>query len=167
MDWAAHLKHLQTVFQEFDANAVISEPVLICLFRNGLRPSIRAQAEQKDHWKDTWDQAIKKAITTKTKAALKLPLWVREMDACCPQSHCFVSKPIKGYIRDQGSLPFCPQEARTILPYCFEQAKTLERLRRDHQKDRHDKKRCHCSPRGSRPQGSIPSTEVNTTKIPA
>ena len=45
MDWAAHLEHLQTVFREFDANTVISEPVLICLFRHGLRPSIRAQAE--------------------------------------------------------------------------------------------------------------------------
>ena len=42
MDWAAHLEHLQTVFREFDADTVISEPVLIRLFRDGLRPSIRA-----------------------------------------------------------------------------------------------------------------------------
>ena len=42
MDWAVHLEHLQTVLREFDANAVISEPVLIRLFRDGLRPSIRA-----------------------------------------------------------------------------------------------------------------------------
>ena len=49
MDWSAHLGHLQTVLWEFDANAVISEPVLIRLFCNGLRPSICAQAEQKVH----------------------------------------------------------------------------------------------------------------------
>ena len=42
MDWAAHLKHLQTVFREFDTDAVISELDLIRLFRDGLRPSIRA-----------------------------------------------------------------------------------------------------------------------------
>ena len=73
MDWAAHLEHLQTVFREFDADTVISEPVLIRLFRNGLRPSIRAQAEQEGRRKDTWDQAIKKAITAEAKAALNLP----------------------------------------------------------------------------------------------
>ena len=53
MDWAAHLEHLQTVLREFDADAVISEPVLIRLFRNGLRPSIRAQAKQEGRRKDT------------------------------------------------------------------------------------------------------------------
>ena len=41
MDRAAHLEHLQTVFQEFDTDVVILEPVLIRLFCNGLRPSIR------------------------------------------------------------------------------------------------------------------------------
>ena len=55
MDWPAHLEHLQTIFHKFDANAVISEPVLICLFCNSLRPSICAQAEQKDCQKYTWD----------------------------------------------------------------------------------------------------------------
>ena len=74
MDWAAHLEHLQTVLREFDADVVISEPVLIRLFRDGLRPSIRAQAEQKGRRKDTWDQAIKKAITAGAKAALNLLL---------------------------------------------------------------------------------------------
>ena len=39
MDCADHLEHLQTVLRKFDANVVISEPVLIRLFRNGLRPS--------------------------------------------------------------------------------------------------------------------------------
>ena len=45
MDWAAHLEHLQTVFRKLDANIVILEPILIRLFRNGLRPSIRAQTK--------------------------------------------------------------------------------------------------------------------------
>ena len=42
IDWAAYLEHLQTVLREFDADALILEPVLIRLFRNSLRPSIRA-----------------------------------------------------------------------------------------------------------------------------
>ena len=75
MDWAAHFEHLQTVLREFDANTVILEPVLIRLFRDGLKPSIRAQAKQKVCQNDTWDQAIKKAITAEAKAALNLLLW--------------------------------------------------------------------------------------------
>ena len=74
MDWAAHLEHLQTVFRKFDANSVISEPVLIRLFRDGFKPFIRAQVEEKDCQKNTWDQAIKKTITVEAKAALNLPL---------------------------------------------------------------------------------------------
>ena len=42
MDWAAHLEQLQTVFRKLDINAMILEPVLIRLFRDGLRSSIRA-----------------------------------------------------------------------------------------------------------------------------
>ena len=53
MDWAAHLEHLQTILQEFDTNAVISEPVLIRLFCNGLRSSICTQAEHEGCQKDT------------------------------------------------------------------------------------------------------------------
>ena len=55
MDWAAHLEYLQTVLWEFNTNAVISEPVFIRLFCNGLRPSICTQAKQKVCQKDTWD----------------------------------------------------------------------------------------------------------------
>ena len=46
MDRAAHLKNLQIVLHKFNANAVILEPVLICLFRDGLMPSICTQAKQ-------------------------------------------------------------------------------------------------------------------------
>ena len=46
MNWAAHFEHLQTVLQEFNADVVILESVWIRLFRDGLRPSIRAQSEQ-------------------------------------------------------------------------------------------------------------------------
>ena len=47
MDWRTYLKHSQTVLHKSDANAVISKPVSIRLFRNGLRPFTRAQAKQK------------------------------------------------------------------------------------------------------------------------
>ena len=115
---------------------VISEPVLIRLFCDGFRPSIYAQAKQKDCQKDTCNQVIKKVITTEPKAALNLALWVREIDTCCPQGHRSVSKSIKDHTQDQGSLLFCPQEARNMPPHHSKQAETLERPHQDHQKDR-------------------------------
>ena len=51
--------------------------------------------------------------------------------------------------------------------HCFERAETSERLRRDHQKGRHNGNCRDCGPRGSRPQGSTPATGVNTTKTSA
>ena len=45
MDWAAYLEHLQTVLWKFDTDTVISELVLIRLFRDSLRPSIYTQAK--------------------------------------------------------------------------------------------------------------------------
>ena len=105
---------------------------MIRLFRNGLKPSIRAQAKQEGRQKDTWDQAIKKAIMAEAKAALNLPLWVREMDARCPQGYCSASKPTEDHIKDQDSFLFCPQEAQTMPPHHSKRAETLERPRQDH-----------------------------------
>ena len=53
MNCVAHLEHLQTILQEFNANSVILEPILIYLFHDVLRPSICAQAEQEGPQKNT------------------------------------------------------------------------------------------------------------------
>ena len=164
MDWAGHLEYLQTIFREFDANAVISEPVLIRLFRNGLRPSIFAQAKKEGCQKNTLDQAIKKAITAEAKAALNLLLWVREMDACCPKGYYSALKPIKDHTRDRASLSFRFQEARAMPSHRSKPTKT-KRPCQDHQKGRHNRNCRDCSPCGSRPQSSTSATGVNTTKI--
>ena len=51
---------------------VISEPILIRLFCNGLRSSICAKDEENGRQKETWEKAIKKTITAKAKTALNL-----------------------------------------------------------------------------------------------
>ena len=40
MDWPTYLKYLQIVIKEFDLAAVPNKEVLICYFRDGLRPFI-------------------------------------------------------------------------------------------------------------------------------
>ena len=67
MDWAAYLKHLQTIVRGFNADMVISEPVPISLFYNSLWLSIHILAKQNGCQTDTYKQAIKKTIIAETK----------------------------------------------------------------------------------------------------
>ena len=84
IDWAAHLEHLQTVLKEFDPAAAPTEEVLICYFCDGLRPSIRAQTDERGQDLDTWEEAIEKAIDAEAKAACQPQSLMKEMDNCCP-----------------------------------------------------------------------------------
>ena len=45
LDWAAYLKHLQAVLQEFDPGAAPNERIMIRCFLEDLKPSIRAQID--------------------------------------------------------------------------------------------------------------------------
>ena len=53
IDWAGHLKHLQTMLKEFDLAAGPNEELLICYFPNGLRLSIWAQSNKQGQDLDT------------------------------------------------------------------------------------------------------------------
>ena len=89
MDWAAHLKQLQTVLKEFDPAAAPNEEVLICYFCNGLRPSIWAQSNKRGWDLDIWEETIKKAIDVEAKRAYQPQFLMKEMVSCCPQYHRF------------------------------------------------------------------------------
>ena len=54
-DWASHLEHLQSILLEFDADAAPEESDLIRFFREGLKPSIKAQMEQRGRELDSWE----------------------------------------------------------------------------------------------------------------
>ena len=157
MDWAAYLEYLQIVFQKFDAYAIISKSVLIFLFCNGLRLSIHAQVKQDGHWKNIWEQAIKKVITAKAKAAFNLPSWVQEMDACCPWSHQSFLKKDK-----------CTKEKdfHRNSPQLFQCSKNTENSNKpwkDHKSNKRNRRGCHdCSLCGTRLPGFILATRVNT-----
>lgn len=45
-DWAFYLEHLQSILFEFDTDRTSKKATLICLFREGLKLSIKAQIEQ-------------------------------------------------------------------------------------------------------------------------
>lgn len=79
-DWASHLKHLQAILIEFDADGAPEESALIRFFREGLKPSVKAEMEQRV----SWDEFVKKAIDAEAKASLQPPSTLREMDQRSP-----------------------------------------------------------------------------------
>ena len=146
---------------------MILEPVLIRLFRDGVRPSIRAQAKQDDYQNNTLEQAIKKAITAEAKAILNLPSWVWEMDACrprCHQSFLKVDKRTKEKVSNQNSFRF--QEPGPQPLQRFKNTKTSDRPWKDHKNNRRNRRgHCNCGLCSLRPLNSIPATGVNTTNF--
>ena len=44
-DWAAYLEYLQSILSEFDADGAPKKDTMIRYFREGLKPSIRAEIE--------------------------------------------------------------------------------------------------------------------------
>ena len=85
MDWAIHLEHLQAVLREFDSVAAPNKDTMIRYFREGLRPSIRAQLDVRDRDLDSWDKVVDKTVDVKAKASLQAPSGTRKIDSQCPQ----------------------------------------------------------------------------------
>ena len=169
MDRAAHLKHLQTILQKFDVDMVILERILIRLFCNGLQLSIHAQTEQDGCQKNTWEQAIKKAIIAKAKTNLNFPSWVRKIDACYPWGHQSSSKADKHTKEKVFNRNFPRfQKSKSQPPQRSKNTETSDKFCKDHSNNRRNKKgRRDYGPCRPRHLGFTPATEVNTTNSSA
>ncbi len=85
LDWAAHLEHLHAVLKEFDPTGAPNETILIRYFRDGLRPSVRAQLDHRGRELDAWEEVVEKAGDVEAKANLQPPFYVRDIDTRCPR----------------------------------------------------------------------------------
>ena len=83
LDWAAHLEHLLAVFREFDPAATPNKEIIIRYFREGLRPSIRAQLDTRGQDLDSWEEAVEKAVNAKAKTMLQSSSSTQDMDSTC------------------------------------------------------------------------------------
>ncbi len=88
LDWVIHLEHLQAVLKEFDPSNAPNETTLIHYFREGLRPSIRAQLDDRGRDLDGFEEVVEKVDDVEAKANLQPPFYVRNIDARCPKGHC-------------------------------------------------------------------------------
>ena len=108
-DWASHLEHLQSILIEFDADGAPGESALIRYFRDGLKPSIKAQMEQRGRENDSWKELVEKAIDAEAKANLQPPSFLREMDERCSQgnrpAHATMAKSQASATRDPQDEP--------------------------------------------------------------
>ena len=69
---------------------------MIRCFREGLRPSIRAQLDARGRDLDSWEEAVKKAVNAEAKAMLQSSASTRDMDLRCPRGN----RPAKKEDRD-------------------------------------------------------------------
>ena len=60
---------------------------MIQYFREGLRPSIRAQLDARSRDLDSWEEAVKKAVNAEAKTSLQSPASTRDMDSRCPRGN--------------------------------------------------------------------------------
>ena len=86
LEWAAHLKHLQSILLAYNPVRAPAEPTMLRYFREGLRPSILAELQNENHELENFLQIVKKTVAAKAKANLRSRATTKDMDQYCPWS---------------------------------------------------------------------------------
>lgn len=137
---------------------------MIRFFREGLKPSIKAQMEQRGRELDSWKELVEKAIDAEAKAGRQPTSFVREIDQRCPwdnrPAHTTAAKaPTQGSssmrdprVEEPKSKPQEPKSSPSSHPLRSKNVEASEKkARKDKKKWRHQK-------------GSTPTTGFNTTE---
>ena len=165
LDWASHLKHLQSILLEFDANGTPREPTMIRYFREGLKPSIQAEMQQHGRELDSFEDTIQKTVNVKAKAALRPCSTARETDQHCPQS----TRPAYSTAAKSQNSPM--KKPRVEEPKSRTQEATslyrLESTEISDRKTRKERKKQCCleHKRARNNSGSTPITKVNVPNV--
>ena len=70
---------------------------MIQYFREGLRPSVRAQLDARGRDLDSWEEAVKKAVNAEAKALLQSSFSTRDMDSKYSQGNRLAEKEEKDF----------------------------------------------------------------------
>ena len=68
---------------EFDSECASEEGTMIRYFREGLRPSVRVEMEQRGRELNSFKELVEKAVNAKAKAALRPRFYARETNQYC------------------------------------------------------------------------------------
>ena len=85
LEWATHLKHLQSILLEYDPIRVPSKPTMLKYFQEGLRPFILAKLQNQDLKLESFVQMVKKTVVAEAKPSLRPWASVQEIDPQCFQ----------------------------------------------------------------------------------
>ena len=83
LEWAAHLKHLQSILLAYDLIKALAKPTMLRYFQEGLQSSILVKLQNKVHKLENFFQIVKKAVTVKVKANLRSQATTKDMDQNC------------------------------------------------------------------------------------
>lgn len=83
LDWDLHFKYLQSILREFNPAGAPEKLNMIQYFRQGLKPSIRAEIEKHSRELDSFEELVEKTKDAKAKAALRPRLYVKETNQHC------------------------------------------------------------------------------------
>ena len=159
LDWAVHLKHLQSILLEYDPVGASTKPTMLKYFREDLNPSVLAELEHQNLELESFDQMIKKAVNDKAKLALRSHFSTKEMDQNCPRG----SRPANSTVaKSQGG---AMKDAQTEEPKVRgiksasgpPQRSSNNKLSN---KARKEKKKEQCQRDRERQEGSTPATGI-------
>ncbi len=139
------------MLKEFDPSGTPNETTLIRYFREGLRPSIRAQLDHRGRDLDGWDEVVEKAGDIEAKANLQPPFYVRDIDVRCPKGHHLSAKKDKEdtYQEPQNKASKDKDKAKS-------HSSSISANQPQTQAPKKDKRDC---------RGDHPATGVKTTKV--
>ena len=157
MDWATHLEQLQAVLREFDSVAAPNKDTMIRYFREGLRPSIRAQLDVRDRELDSWDEVVDKTVDAEAKASLQAPSGTREMDSRCPRGQ----RPTKK--EDKDSRDYEKNKSSQNPPTNTSSSGTQSSPAQP--KKEQNSRSCRREPRQQSQGQNTPTTGVNATAV--
>ena len=159
LDWAAHLKHLQSILLEYDPVGAPTKPTMLRYFREGLKPSVLAELKHRDLELESFNQMIKKAVDVEAKSALRARSSTKEMDQNClwgsRPANSTVAKGQGNAIKDSRLEE--PKVRDTEAPSGPQRSESSKKARKEKKKEQQQRDREHR-------EGSIPATRINTAQ---
>ena len=143
LDWAAHLKYLQSILLEYDLARAPGKPTILRYFQEGLRLSIRVELKHRDLELESFKQLVKKVVEAEGKASLRPRTITREMDQHCSRG----SRPANTTVAKASTPSSSMKDPRVEEPKVQTQEATSpyhpESTETSNKKARKEKKRRH------------------------
>lgn len=87
LDWAAHLKHLQSILVEYDPIKALNKHTILKYFKKSLKPFILTKLEYQNLELKSFDQMIEKTIHAEAKPAFWPRSGIWEIDQHCSRGN--------------------------------------------------------------------------------